>query len=108
MPVYQGELKDGRGRWLATMSILADDENQAARKLGLSSISFRDNFKLNDDDHTALRVCGRSICKMAEGVADFALTSRGKEGRVMWIPIGDYRTFRDAAICKAKEVESWG
>lgn len=108
MSVYQGELKDGRGRWLATVCVMADSEKVAASKLGISSASFQKNFSLNDKDHDALRVCGRSICGIAEGVANFRLTVGGKEGCVSWVAVDYYRQFLDRSIEKAKERESWG
>lgn len=108
MPVYQGELKDGRNRWLGTLCILADDENKAAKKLGMSSIAFGENFSVLHDDESVKEVCERSPCKIAEGHANFALTSKGKEGRVMWLPIDDYARYRASALEKAREVESWG
>lgn len=108
MPIYRGELKDGKGRWLHTVCIKAEDEAFAAKALGITSSSFSENFTVLEGDHRAERACDQSVCNMGEGTVGISMRPSGVEKYLDWLPVSDYRELVRRSIEKANEVESWG
>lgn len=104
MNLYQGSLRSKAGHYLDTVALLADNEAAATEKL--SALSCEISLELIED-REAYAACQRSSGSMAVGVGNFSLTSQGKVGEVMWLPISDFEHFNARLSEKAQEQGYW-